>query len=231
MTDDRVAILARVREALRFPAPKLYEHDHPAASGAVLLPQFDPRPWLPPVGESVDDRIDLFSRNSSELRTVFVVVSSVAEAKIALMQIATDQGWRSIATHDGSLVKPIAESLNLPTLLTDGGYVIADLEKVDAGISECDALVAQTGSVLLTSRSAGGRALSVLPPHHVVVTKIDQLLPDLPSAYELIGRKYLGNPPSFMTMITGPSRTGDIERTIVLGAHGPKQLTVILIRG
>jgi L-lactate dehydrogenase complex protein LldG len=230
MTDDRVAILARVREALQVRAPKLYAHDHTAPSGAIALPQFDPRPWLPPVGDSVEDRIELFSRNSTELRTEFLVVSSQNEAIDSLRKIAVNQNWRSIASHAGSLVKPIVERLQLSTLFTDRGYAIPDLEKVDAGITECDALIAQTGSVLLTARSAGGRALSVLPPHHAVVAKLDQLLPDLPSAYELIGKKYLGNPPSFMTMITGPSRTGDIERTIVLGAHGPKQLTVILIR-
>lgn len=231
MTDDRAAILARVREALRVPAPQLYEHDHPAASGVVSLPQFDPRPWLPPVEADVEAHIELFSRNSAELRTAFQLVETSTDAVNALRQLAADQHWKRIATHNGTKVRPIADALQLPTLTTDGGYSIPNLERVDAGISECDALIAQTGSVLLTSRTAGGRALSVLPPHHVVIATLDQLLPDLPSAYDLVGRKYLGNPPSLMTMITGPSRTGDIERTIVLGAHGPKQLTVILIKG
>lgn len=230
MTDDRAAILARVREALRVPAPKLYEHDHVAASGVVSLPQFDPRPWLPPVGASIEDRIELFARNSAELKTSFIVVRSETEAMQQLKQLSADQKWNSVATHQGKLTSSLVPSLQLPTLFTDKGYAIPDLEKVDAGISECDALVAQTGSVLVTSRTAGGRALSVLPPHHVAIATIDQLLPDLPSAYELIGEKYRSNPPSLITMITGPSRTGDIERTIVLGAHGPKQLTVILIR-
>ena len=87
----------------------------------------------------------------------------------------------------------------------------------------------QTGSVLLTSRSAGGRALSVLPPHHLVLARQQQLLPDLPSAFELLATKYGQNYPSFMSVVTGPSRTGDIERILVLGAHGPKQLTIVLI--
>ena len=102
-----------------------------------------------------------------------------------------------------------------------------ELEKCDAGISECDALIAQTGSVLVTNRSAGGRALSVLPPHHVVLARRDQLLADLPAAFELLMRKYADNYPSMISFITGPSRTGDIERILVLGAHGPKKLTII----
>lgn len=231
MTDDRVAILARVREALRVPAPKLYEHDHHAPTGAVSLPMFDPRPWLPAVGESIDDRIALFAKNSAELTTEFLISETREDARALLAKLASAQSWKSIASHSGALVKDIITSVSLPCLITDGGYVTGDLEKVDAGISECDALVAQTGSVVLTARSAGGRALSVLPPHHVVIATLDQLLPDLPGAYELLGRRYSDNWPSMMTVITGPSRTGDIERTIVLGAHGPKQLTVILIRG
>jgi len=91
------------------------------------------------------------------------------------------------------------------------------------------ALIAQTGSVLLTARSGGGRALSVLPPHHVVIARREQLLPDLPAAYALLHKKYgPASWPSMITLITGPSRTGDIERILVLGAHGPKKLTVIL---
>ena len=104
------------------------------------------------------------------------------------------------------------------------------LEKCSVGITACDALVAQTGSILLTARSAGGRALSVLPPHHLVVAQMNQLVADLPAALELLSARYDGNFPSFATFITGPSRTGDIERILVLGAHGPRLLTVILVQ-
>ena len=85
---------------------------------------------------------------------------------------------------------------------------MADLESCDAGITECDALIAQTGSVLVTSRSAGGRALSVLPPHHVVLATRAQLLPDLPEAFAFLKRTYEPNYPSFISVITGPSRMG-----------------------
>ena len=104
-----------------------------------------------------------------------------------------------------------------------------ELENCDAGITECDGLIAQTGSVLVTAHSAGGRALSVLPPHHVVLARREQLLPDLPEAFALLKRKYAANYPSFISFITGPSRTGDIERILVLGAHGPKKLTIFCL--
>ena len=104
-----------------------------------------------------------------------------------------------------------------------------DLETADAGLTECESLVAQTGSVCVTSLSSGGRALSVLPPHHLVIARRGQLLADLAAAYEDLAIKYASGYPSFISLISGPSRTGDIERILVLGAHGPKKLTVLLV--
>jgi L-lactate dehydrogenase complex protein LldG len=122
----------------------------------------------------------------------------------------------------------VAEALGLPVLWTDGGFDPLELERCDVGITACDLLVAQTGSVLVTSASAGGRALSVLPPHHVVLARRDQLVPDLPEAFRRLQERYGTNYPSMISFVTGPSRTGDIERILVLGAHGPKHLTVLV---
>jgi L-lactate dehydrogenase complex protein LldG len=88
---------------------------------------------------------------------------------------------------------------------------------------------AEQGSILLTARSAAGRALSVFPPHHIVIAQESQLLPDLPAAFELLQRTYSADYPSLITFITGPSRTGDIERIQVLGAHGPRFLTIFFL--
>lgn len=57
------------------------------------------------------------------------------------------------------------------------------------------------------------------------------MLPDLTAAFELVKQRYGSNYPSFFSFITGPSRTGDIERILVLGAHGPKRLSVLLVEG
>ena len=136
---------------------------------------------------------------------------------------------KPLAVHSGTLAHPQAVGLGLSTLVTDAGYDKLELEKCDVGISECDALVAQTGTVLVTSRSAGGRALSCLPPHHVVIARRAQLVPDLPAAMALVKQEYDGNYPSMISFITGPSRTGDIEWILVLGAHGPKRLTIFCL--
>jgi L-lactate dehydrogenase complex protein LldG len=75
-----------------------------------------------------------------------------------------------------------------------------------------------------------GRSMTVFPPVHVVVAFTSQLVPDLKSAFQLIKNKYNGKLPSMLSAITGPSRTADIEKTLVLGAHGPKELYVFLVQ-
>jgi len=224
---EREKILARVREALRAPAP------HPGAiqpgSADVSHPAARAREWLPQAGTTPQEVFNTFQRVAGDLKAE-IVVAADRPAMVAALKAMRDAGqWTSIATHNGELTAAAAPELGLPVTYTDTGYETAALEKSSAGLTECDALVAQTGSVLLTARSAGGRALSVLPPHHVVLARRSQLIRDLPEAFELIRRKYGNNYPSFISFTTGPSRTGDIERILVLGAHGPKRLTVIVL--
>lgn len=217
----RETILARVREALSLSA---HQHGERTAHAVGA-----PRDFLPESGDSFEDRVRLFAVNASDLKTDFRRVPDVTAATAALRDIAASEGWNRIATHGDPMCDSITPALGLPVLNTGGGYATADLEACAAGITGCDALVAQTGSVLLTAKSGGGRALSVLPPHHVVLASAGQLLADLPDAFGFLAERYGEAYPSFMTLITGPSRTGDIERTLVLGAHGPKALTVILV--
>jgi L-lactate dehydrogenase complex protein LldG len=147
--------------------------------------------------------------------------------KAVLLKISAAEKWQRVASHGGELTDFACKTLGLPVTLTDRGYDVQEMEKCDAGITECDALIAQTGGVVVTSRSAGGRALSVLPPHHVVIARREQLVADLPAAFAFLQQKYAPDFPSMISFITGPSRTGDIERILVLGAHGPKKLTIL----
>ncbi len=228
MNGDREQILARVTEALRVPAPLHHEKPSKPATHTVTAPF---REWLPPVGASIEEQIALFAERSESLRTEFFQCLSVEAAAQHLAGMARENGWKRLALHAGKLADAVAASLpgDLDLLHIDGGYDKNALEACDAGLTECESLIAQTGSVCVTSRSSGGRALSVLPPHHVVIATRAQLVTDLAAAYEHLAEKYGANYPSFISFISGPSRTGDIERILVLGAHGPKKLTVLLL--
>jgi L-lactate dehydrogenase complex protein LldG len=227
---ERENILARVREALKVPAPRPGSHH---AGGAhpkgAAHPASRAGEWLPPVGESFDQQLAAFAINAADLRAELHTLND-ATALAAVLCAQRDAGsWRKVATHTGTLTAQAVGAMGLPVCYTDRGYDVNELEACDVGITECDALIAQTGSVLVTNRSCGGRALSVLPPHHLVLARRDQLIRDLPAAFQLLQQKYAANYPSMISFITGPSRTGDIERILVLGAHGPKKLTILLV--
>jgi L-lactate dehydrogenase complex protein LldG len=185
------------------------------------------RGWLPHVGETWEEQAALFGRNSAELKTDFQVLANRDEMVAVLRRMRDEAGWKRIATHSGELTDAAADALDLPVCRTDGGYDPFEMEQCEVGITQCDAVVAQTGSVLITCKSAGGRTLSILPPHHIVLARRDQLVPDLTVAFAVLRETYGDNFPSLISFVTGPSRTGDIERILVLGAHGPKQLTVL----
>lgn|SRR5690606_2505505 len=103
------------------------------------------------------------------------------------------------------------------------------LEVADAGITSCEALLARNGSVLLSNSDPAGRRLSAYPPIHIVVARASQLVMDIKHGLARLKEKYGDQLPSMITTITGPSRTADIEKMLVLGAHGPKELYVFLI--
>jgi L-lactate utilization protein LutC len=123
-------------------------------------------------------------------------------------------GIRLVATDGSELVRQA---------VGDGN---ASVREAELGVTGCDCLVAQTGSILVSTRSAGGRALSVLPATHLVVARRDQLVPDLATGIARLRERYGGHWPSAVSLITGPSRTADIEKILVMGAHGPKRLAV-----
>jgi L-lactate dehydrogenase complex protein LldG len=238
----REAILARVREALRVPAPVPHVKSHdtePATDAAglptrslTILPSTAARPWLPDGGDSPDASLAILAENLEKLRAVLVRVPDPAAAADYLGGLVRAKDWQRVAWHENALVEAVVAGVPCGTYRVDDAAHPFDkntLEACDAGVTSCECLVAQTGSILVASATSGGRALSVLPHAHVVIATLDQLVPTLADALGLVRENHAGRLPSMLSFITGPSRTGDIERILVLGAHGPKELFVILV--
>ncbi len=99
-------------------------------------------------------------------------------------------------------------------------------ENMEVGLTGCEYLIAHTGSVMISSAQEGGRQIFIYPPVHIVIANKNQLVPYLEDAYYEIQNKYKKNLPSQVSLISGPSRTADIEKTLILGAHGPRELHV-----
>lgn len=121
----------------------------------------------------------------------------------------------------------------LQDLLRKGGIPfdsdLSNITEARLGITRCEYLVARLGSVMVSSALSPGRKISVFPEIHLVLGYTSQLVPDLKHALGNIRKKYRDNYPSLISFVTGPSRTADIEKTLVMGAHGPKELYVFLI--
>ncbi|HLJ95559.1 MAG TPA: lactate utilization protein, partial [Gemmataceae bacterium] len=101
----------------------------------------------------------------------------------------------------------------------------------DLGISVPDFLIAETGTIVLRARPDEPRSVSLLPPVHVVVAERAHLVPDLFDLFENQAPSGIPRLPSCLTLITGPSKTGDIELRLVTGVHGPGDVHVFLIDG
>lgn len=105
----------------------------------------------------------------------------------------------------------------------------ADFKNMQCGITTCEFLISRLGSIMVSSRQMCGRKMFVFPPVHIVVAYTTQLVPDIKDALEAMKNKYGNKLPSLISLITGPSRTADIEKTLVMGAHGPKEIYLFLI--
>ena len=106
---------------------------------------------------------------------------------------------------------------------------LKNLTSAEVGITSCEAIVARTGSIIVSTGGHNTRSLSVFPPVHIVVAHFDHLFFDLENAFKFLREKYTNRFPSMVSIISGPSRTADIEKTLVLGAHGPKSIYCFLI--
>lgn len=102
------------------------------------------------------------------------------------------------------------------------------LKSGKTAITGCEFLIAETGSVMVSSHQRGARQIMVFPDTHIIIARKQQIVRKLGLAYRAINEKYNGNLPSQITLITGPSRTADIEKVLTLGAHGPKELHIFL---
>ncbi len=96
------------------------------------------------------------------------------------------------------------------------------------GIAEADYGVASTGTLAVAADATRPGALTLLPPLSVLILRTDRIVPNLAALFERMGPAAIAE--KRLTLITGPSRTADIEKRIVMGVHGPRELCVILIR-
>jgi L-lactate dehydrogenase complex protein LldG len=108
-----------------------------------------------------------------------------------------------------------------------GREALEGLRGEGVSVTPCLALIADTGTAVVSSRLSGGRRPGLVDPVHVIEAREDQLVPDLAAALARIGPELALA--SAVTLVTGPSRTADIEQTLIRGVHGPKDVHVVFV--
>jgi L-lactate dehydrogenase complex protein LldG len=204
---SREKILQRIRKALAKPVPSPF-------------PGQDPNAAIYPKPE--DDLAVHFAEAFTRLLGRFAYCASDRDLAGQLSALAVEQSWTELYCADESL-----RSL----LLSQAPFQFSakPLSDSHASITACEALVARTGSMVLSAAQAEGRTASVYAPVHICVARTSQLVWDIADAMQLLKQQYPGGLPSLVSFATGPSRTADIEKTLVVGVHGPKEVYCFLV--
>jgi L-lactate dehydrogenase complex protein LldG len=220
-TGDRTAFLATARRRL---------------AGDILVNPVHTPPPTPAPGDPVprpgyrnldpDDLVTTFAAAVLHAEGTCHVVEGEVPDTLLEMLVAELDG-RPVVTSAEPVARAVGERL------AARGAIVADAtpERAAAaglGVTGAVAAIAATGTVVLDSRAAGGRTASLLPAVHLCVTDVNSLFPTPADVLRRLGSGGDAPPPS-LVLVTGPSRTGDIEQLLTLGAHGPTALHVVLV--
>lgn len=206
MDSSRTKILARLKAA----------QDRRGETGEEI-PDF-----TAPVYHSLKNPLSAeFQTNLEMVGGQVIICPTKKDVQEQIRKICADREQNRVFCADPALHQLFPDGL---TVDSDFGNFL----NLNIGVTGCEFLVAHLGSVLVSSAQVSGRRLNVFPQTHVVVARESQLTAYLDDALQLLQEKYKNNLPSLISTITGPSRTADIEKTLVMGMHGPKSLIVLI---
>lgn len=165
----------------------------------------------------------LFAKIFSSLKGNFIFCETQDDFPKILATLIEENKWNNIFCAEPQ-VAAMLEKGKIQFLSNQRDFLSCNV-----GITLCEFLAARTGSIIVSSRQKAGRRLPVYSNIHITVAYTSQLVYNLKDAFRELKKKYEPNFPSQVTTITGPSQTADIEKTLVQGAHGPKEIFLFLI--
>ena len=193
-------ILKRIRQALSNPVPLPF----PLSEGASAVYQ--------PATDALEI---IFAEEFTKLQGKFAFCLDEHDLQIQLQQLIAEKDWAKIYCNEDQWNWQFSNTINLPGC--------------DASITGCEFLVARTGTIVMSTAQQSGRTISVYAPIHICIAYTSQLVYDVKDALQSLKVRYAGNIPSLITFASGPSRTADIEKTLVTGVHGPKEVYLFLV--
>ena len=207
---SRDAVLARIRQGL--------------AAGPALLP---PRPdFVAPVHPplSSPDPVVAFAESFQRVGGEFYYCETLEHLakQIAGFRQRQQVGAPYVWEPD---LQAVLRAAGVDFRADEQDFIV----QADLSLTSCEALVARTGSVLVSAATASGRRLSIYPDQHLVLARPSQVVSEIGEALRVIQSRYGSQMPSMVSLTSGPSRTADIEKTLVLGAHGPRRIALFLL--
>lgn len=215
---SRAKILERIKTALAAPAPQHVRQTNEPAFAAVT------------------DPLDRFQRECAGNNTECVITQNLAASAVAIGRVLGELPPGEVFVQDSPEIRGMASGWTSHTIRWSSAPAGAGeterrpSESSQATITLAESLVALTGSVLV-SAECGGRGAAIVAPVHIVVAQAQQLVPDLEAAFTQVKERGTATRNSYLCLITGSSRTADIEKILVMGAHGPRRLVVTVAVG
>ncbi len=199
-------ILKKIRKALETPVPLPFSRAE--GNSTVYHP-------------ATDDLSVMFAEEFTRLLGKFAFFLDHIELVKQLESIIRQQQWKEIYCAEEGL----------KYLLQKNGFshfTEKSLALCDVALTSCEVLIARTGTIVMSSAQPEGRTASVYAPVHLCIAESSQVVYDVDDAMQFLKEKYGIHIPSLITFATGPSRTADIEKTLVVGVHGPKEVYCLL---
>jgi L-lactate dehydrogenase complex protein LldG len=202
----RSKILKKIKQALKSPVDLPFPE------------QVNDAPIFTPTNQELSIH---FAQNFTQLLGKFVYCADDGELVQQLSSLIKSKQWEKIYSIESGWLDDMS-ALQYNPVTTN------DLANCDAAITLCEHLVARTGTIVLSSQQLSGRASSIYAPIHICIAYTHQLVYDIADSLDLFKRD-IDFLPSMISYATGPSRTADIEKTLVVGVHGPKEVYCFLV--
>jgi len=223
-TGDRAFFLARLRE--RAARPHEPNHAHPPPPPNPVAPEIRYRRLDPESGRAVD-LVDLFARVATDQNAVVHHPPTAVPDPALVARLVDEHQIRTAIVSAEPAARTWIEPLRTVGVDVSTSIDTVEIARADLGVTSAIAAIAATGSLVVDCAVAGSRTISLLPRVHVCVVDAGQIIA---SPGDVL--RGLGSPerplPSNLVLISGPSRTGDIEQLLTLGVHGPIALHVVV---
>jgi len=215
---SREAILQRIRERI--------------STGPAAPPLERIEVW-PDTGRDREALVERFTMELEAVAGEVVRCSSIDEARAKLAELADAAQWSTIAAADTPLVREVLEGIDGDRVVhPEAGFEPKQLAQIPAAVISAEYLLADTGSAVVRAPTGEARLLAYLPEASVIIGRTEQLHEHMPAAWgEISERLREEQVPGEWVVISGPSRTADIEKILILGVHGPKRLVVMMVDG